>query len=142
MMERGVVPDVLFEGMPDGRREMPDFGSRTSRVELTAPDAGLAFVTWQVAQAPARWMPRLDEIAQDCLGADPRAQRWIRLSPLYGGRSAQARRVVFCETDAAKLIVSRFAAQAHDGGIETDVSASVSIGGETEVFRWSPITTA
>jgi urocanate hydratase len=145
MIERGVLPDLVFKGLPGDERDMPEFGAvlGSSRgVELTAPDAGLAFVTWQATQAAARWMPKLDAIAQDCLASDRRAQRWIRLSPLYCGRSAQARRVVYCAPDAARQIIRRFSAQVGDGEIQTEVSAGMAIGGETEVFRLAPATTA
>jgi urocanate hydratase len=142
MMERGLLPDLVFEGSPGERRDVPEFGAGSRRVEFTAPDAGLAFVTWQAAQAAARWMPRLDAIAQDCLASDRRAQRWIRLSPLYCGRMAQARRVLYCEPDSARQIIGRFAAQVQDGEIQTEVSAGLAIGGETEVFRFVPDATS
>ncbi len=150
MIERGVLPDLVFEGLPGERRDVPDFGAAfgsglnlgSRKVELTAPDAGLAFVTWQAAQAAARWMPRLDAIAQDCLSSDRRAQRWIRLSPLYCGRSAQARRVLYCEQDLATQIISQFEAHVKEGEIETEVSAGWAIGDKTEVFRFVPVTTA
>ncbi len=148
MIERGVLPDLLFEGSAGERRDVPEFGrgfgsgfgSGSRKVELTAPDADLAFVTWQAAQAAARWMPKLDAIAMDCLSADRGAQRWIRLSPLYCGRSAQARRVLYCERDSARQIIGRFEAHVKDGEIGTEVSAGLAIGGETEVFRFMPVT--
>jgi urocanate hydratase len=152
MIERGVLPDLMFEGSAGERRDVPEFGTEfgsgsgsgfgfgSRRVEFTAPDADLAFVTWQAAQAAARWMPRLDAIAMNCLSADWRAQRWIRLSPLYCGRSAQARRVVYCALDAARQIISRFEAHVQAGEIGTEVSAGLAIGGETEAFRFMPVT--
>jgi urocanate hydratase len=84
-------------------------------------------------------MPRLDAIAQDCLSSDRQAQRWIRLSPLYCGRGAQARRVLYCDQDLAKEIIRRFDTQVKDGEIGTEISAGFAIGGETEVFRFAPV---
>jgi hypothetical protein len=139
MIERGVLPDLAFEGLPGKPRDVPDFGSGTRRVQLMAPDAGLAFVTWQVAQAPARWMAKLDAIALDCLSTEWQARRWIRLSPRYCGRNAQARRVLYCEQDSARQIIGRFGAHAQDGEICTEVLANLVIGGETEEFRWAPV---
>ena len=81
MIDRGVLPDLVFRGQPGEQRDVPDFGSGSCEVQLTVPDDGLAFMTWGVAQAPARWMTKLDAIAVDCLSADWRARRWIRLSP-------------------------------------------------------------
>jgi len=142
MIERGVLPDLVFEGLPGERRDALDFGSGTRKVQLTAPDDGLAFLTWQVAQAPARWMAKLDAIALGYLSSDWRARRWIRLSPRYCGRSAQARRAFYCALDSAKEIISGFAAHVQGGEIDTEVLASLFIGGETKVFRWSPVRSA
>jgi urocanate hydratase len=142
MIERGVLPDLVFDGLPDKRRDVPDFGYGVRAVQLMKPDAGLAFVTWQVAQAPARWMAKLDAIALDCLSSDGQARRWIRLSARYCGRSAQARRAIFCELDSAKQIVSRFAAHVQDGEIDTEVLASLLSGDEEQAFRWSPVRSA
>jgi urocanate hydratase len=142
MIERGVLPDLVFDGLPGEHRNVPDFGPGTREVRLAELNDGLAFVTWHVAQAPARWMAKLDAIALDCLSSDWQARRWIRLSPPYCGRSVQARRVLYCELDSANQIISRFAAHVQEGEIDTEVSASLFIGGETEVFRWAPVTTA
>lgn len=142
MIERGVLPDLVLERQSGEQRDVPDFGSGTLKVQLTVPDDGLAFVTWQVEQAPARWMAKLDAIALECFSSDWRARRWIRLSPRFSGRDAQPRRVLYCEQGSAKQIISRFAAHVQDGTIETEVSATLFISGETKVFRWSPVTTA
>jgi hypothetical protein len=55
---------------------------------------------------------------------------------------AQARRVLYCEPDSARQIIGRFAAQVQDGEIQTEVSAGLAIGGETEVFRFVPDATS
>ncbi len=142
MIERGVLPDLVLEGPRGQWPNMPDFGSETRKVQLMAPCSGLAFMTWQVAQAPARWMAKLDAIALDCLSSDGQARRWIRLSPRYCGRSAQARRVLYCGQDLASQILSRFAVQVQDGEIDTEVAASLLVGDETKLLRWSPVITA
>lgn len=142
MIERGVLPDLVFEGKHGEQCDAPDFGSGTREVQLTAPDDGLAFLTWQVALAPARWMAKLDAIALGYLSSDWRARRWIRLSPRYCGRSAQARRAFYCALDSAKEIISGFAAHVQDGEIDTEVLASLLIGDERQAFRWSPVRSA
>jgi len=142
MVERGVLPDLVFVGAPGQRRSLPNFGFGSREIQCAEPDPNLTFLTWQVAQAPARWMAKLDAIALDCLSADWRARRWLRIAPRYCGRSEQARRSLYCEREAADQIIKRFAAQVHDGAIETAVSASVVIGGATKVFQWPPVTTA
>jgi len=141
MMERGVLPDFVFGGVPDQRRSLPNFGFGSSGIQCADPGSDSACLTWQVAQAPAKWMAKLDAIALDCLSADWRARRWLRLAPRYCGRSGQGQRALWCEREPAEQIVDRFAAQVRDGAIETEVTASVDIGGERKVFRWSPVAT-
>ena len=80
MHARGVKPDVVrSEGAP---------------LHKSTP-----FLTWRVASAPARWLPKLDAIALQCLGfnSDPNvgiARRWLRLAPRYLGRQAQSMRLM------------------------------------------------
>ena len=142
MMERGVLPDLVFGGAADQRRSLPNFGLGSREIQYAEPDSNSACLTWQAAQAPARWMGKLDAIALDCLSADWRARRWLRLAPRYCGKSEQAQRALYCEREPAEQIVNRFAAQVQDRAIETEVAASVVIGGETRVFRWRPGETA
>ena len=138
MMERGVLPDLVFGGAAGQRRSLPNFGPGSREIRRAEPDSNSACLTWMVAQAPARWMGKLDAIALDCLSADWRARRWLRLAPRYRGRSEQARRALYCERGPAELIIDRIAEKMREGAIETEVSASVVIGGETRVFRWRP----
>jgi len=137
MIERGVLPDFVFEGRPGSQNEMPHFGVGSRGIRHAEPDSRLAFLQWQVTRAPARWMAKLDTIALDCLLSDLWAHRWIRLSSHYCGRSAQAQRALYCDPKSARQIVERFGAAVRRGAIETDVSASLIIGDETRVFRLS-----
>ena len=137
MIERGVLPDLVFEGRPGDPGGVPPFGVDSRVIRLAEPDSKLAFLKWQVTQAPARWMVRLDTIALDCVQSDLWAHRWIRLSPRYCGRSAQAQRVLYCDPESAKQIVERFSAAVKYGAIETDVLASLTIGDETMESRLS-----
>jgi urocanate hydratase len=139
MIERGVLPDLVFAGVPGEERRMPHFGVGSRQIRCAAPDSNYAFVAWQLAQAPARWTAKLDEIALDCLASDWRAQRWIRLSPRYCGRSSLAQRAFYCDPESAEQIVTRFAEKVRGGEIETEVVASLLIDGETRVFRLSPV---
>lgn len=139
MVERGVLPDLVLEGLPGEPRDVPDFGSGTCGVQTTVPDDDLAFVTWKVGGSPARWMAKLDAIALERLSSDWQARRWIRFSPRYCGRSAQAQRVLYCGRDSANEIIRRFGAHVQDGEIDAEVLANVIIGGEIEKFRWSPV---
>ncbi len=137
MIERGVLPDLVFAGL----ERMPHFGAGTREIRSAKPDSSWAAITWQVAQAPARWMAKLDEIALDCLATDWRARHWIRLSPRYCGRMAQAQRAFYCDPESAEKIIAAFTAKVRAGEIETEVAASLLIGGETKVFQLSPVVT-
>ncbi len=138
MVERGVLPDLVFAGAPGEDRNTPSFGFGARQILCSDPGSSLAIVTWQVAQAPARWMAKLDAIALDCLASDESARRWIRLSSRYSGRDAQALRVLCCDSESAKQIIERFAQAVRNGEIAVEVSARLLVGGETKCFALSP----
>jgi urocanate hydratase len=138
MVERGVLPDLVFAGVAGEDRKMPLFGSDAREIRCSDDDPSLAFVAWQVADAPARWMGRLDAIALDRLTSDGSVRRWIRLSPRYSGRDALAQRALYCDSESAQQIIERFAQAVQNGEIEAEVSARLVVGGETRVFRMSP----
>jgi urocanate hydratase len=139
MIERGVLPDLVFSGAPGEERCVPSFGVGSRKIQSAELGSGRACVSWQVIQSPARWSAKLDEIALDCLASDWRAQRWIRLSPRYCGRSVQARRALYCDSESAEQMITRFAAKVRAGEIETEVVASLLVGGETKEFRFLPV---
>jgi urocanate hydratase len=139
LVERGVLPDLVFSGVPGEGLKMPSFGSGAREIRRSDTDPGLAFVEWQVAQAPVRWMGRLDAIAIECLAADGGARRWLRLSPRYSGRDAQAQRALYCDSESARQIIERFAQAVRNGEIAAEVSARLRAGGKTQVFRISPV---
>src|SRR5262249_35821687 len=70
MIERGVLPDLVFTGSPDQRRNTRDFGADVLEVRLGGPDLNRAWLTWHVQQTPAHWMPKLDTAALDCMEAN------------------------------------------------------------------------
>jgi hypothetical protein len=116
MLERGVLPDLL---PPTGtvREEFLVQGAR--RVSLSAANAAAVLVAWRVSSAPAQWLPKLDAIALDCLGAeDQAARRWIRLAPRYLGRLAQGFRIASFSPQAMQAFISRV-----DEGMKTGVIA-------------------
>ena len=120
MAERGVQPDIRRETMAPGRRT--ELRSQSTRWPRT--------VVWQVESSPAKWLPKFDAIALDCLDpADGWNRRWIRLSPRYLNRAAPNRRIVRANQEFAgaflKLVESAF-----DRG-EFETSATILIGLET-----------
>lgn len=135
MKERGVQPDLVLGGRRDQQRTMLQFGAGSREVHLIEADTGRAFLTWRVAQAPARWMPKLDAIALECLASDSWGRRWIRLSPRYCGRAASAQRALHCDPQIAEEIISSIYASVQRGEIGVEVAASLLIGDDHKVFR-------
>ena len=135
MVERGVLPDLVFAGVAGEDRKTLPFGSGAREIRSSDDDPNLALVAWQVADAPMRWMGRLDAIALTCLALDGSMRRWIRLSPRYSGRDAQAQRALYCDSESAKQIIECFAQAVRSGEIKAEVSARMVAGGETRVFR-------
>jgi hypothetical protein len=107
MLERGVVPDLLAPDSADDAALA--LGGR--RVVLVEAAPTTALLRWSVASSPARWLPKLDAIALDCVGSESSfeaqaARRWLRLAPRYLGRLAQNFRVLRCSTDVADAFKS------------------------------------
>lgn len=116
MLERGVVPDLLAPGFAGNAA----FAPVAPRLAIQDADPASALVCWGVESAPARWLPKLDAIAMDCLEAvsDTQApRRWLRLAPRYLGRLAQNFRVLRCSPDVADAIKSAALAAAAQGEI-------------------------
>jgi hypothetical protein len=154
MLERGVLPDMVRDlvahtssgPVPDLSREMDPnlslnrsvagtsalpcpaliFGGRPILVAPVPPEHHESILAWSLDQAPAKWLPRLDAIAIECLGADesPSAQiarRWLRIAPRYLGRLATNVRVLRCPASTAKDIANRFRASVQSGEIAVPV---------------------
>lgn len=103
MQERGVVPDLVAAAVA------PQFFTARC-IEPLAVSVSQVRLEWGVAAAPALWMPKLDEIARQCLPAeDVVAHRWLRLAPRYCGRAAIGLRVLRCLPSVAEQFSSRVA---------------------------------
>jgi urocanate hydratase len=126
MMERGLQPDLVFAGTPDHLRAMPEFGAGSHDVHFSTLDEGTKFLSWRIAQAPARWMPKLDAIVLESLPAHSWGSRWIRLSPRYMGRFASGERVVYCDDATAEKIAANIASAVKCGDIGVEVFVSLS----------------
>jgi urocanate hydratase len=140
MAERGVQPDLAYAGLRDATRDGTLSGHEWRPIQCSDPDPALTFVAWQVAQAPARWMVRLDDIALDCLAADWKTRRWIRLAPRFAGRQAQGLRALYCDAHAAGRIAERFNEAVRNGDIGAEVAMRLTAKGETQTLRFSPRT--
>jgi hypothetical protein len=143
MEERGVLPDLLASG-------------------VSAVEQRETLVFLSVASAPALWLPRLDEIALDCLDANqprnmganqPRSMgapgpshlgtwetRWLRLSPRYLGRLAQGLRLIRCSEEAATSFVEGVRAKLERGEIGVPVEIKIFHKSGTEQHTFTPPT--
>jgi Urocanase Rossmann-like domain len=84
MFQRGVLPDL--------RRPIPK----------QPDDSESVLVSWTVASAPTKWLPKLDAIALDSLGPnETTARRWLRFAPRYLGRLAQNVRLLSTNPETA-----------------------------------------
>ncbi len=138
MIERGVQPDLVFAGGRDQERAVARFGEGARQIRLSQPDPSLTFLTWQVEQTPARWMPVLEKVALSCVVPHSWEGRWIRLSSRYLGRSAFAERTLLCDQNVAREIIRRFSESVQKGEICAEVKASIVSGDETAVFKMQP----
>jgi len=123
MLERGVVPDFVRDsGVGGTSNSALDFGGDPLHIAPLALRQNESLLSWNVEEAPAQWLPRLDAIAIDYLasGESPSAQiarRWLRLAPRYLGRLARNVRLLRCSTPAAQAIAERMRAGIASGEI-------------------------
>jgi urocanate hydratase len=130
MQARGVLPDLVFAGEPGHLRDVVEFGAGSRRVQLAPAEATDEYVCWQVEEAAAKWMPKLDSIALSCVSRNTWAARWLRLAPRYFGRSAQGVRVVRCDSETAKRIAEGIANAVQSGEIEVQVKMNAVSNGQ------------
>jgi hypothetical protein len=143
MLERGVQPDWVgptAAGSVEGARFLRQGGLR---IEPAVADERQAVAMWSVAAAPARWLPKLDALALDCLSRDSSpaagaARRWLRLAPRYLGRMAQGVRLLRCEQQAATEFQARVREAVERGEIGVPVEMRVSCRGNAELSQFSP----
>jgi urocanate hydratase len=121
MQARGVLPDLVFAGGPGHVRDVVEFGAGSRRVQLASAQATDEYVCWQVEEAAAKWMPKLDSIALSCVSRNTWTARWLRLAPRYFGRFAQGVRVVRCDSETAKRIAGSIANAVQSGEIGVQV---------------------
>jgi hypothetical protein len=121
MAERGIVADLR----------------PPSHATSAESDMGEVLVAWSVSSAHARWLPRLDELALECLDREAiAARRWIQRAPGYLGGLAREFRLV----PGSRLFGSRFVGRVRERSAAGDIGASgliqVIFRGESEVFSF------
>ena len=129
MAERGVRPDILRAAL---------FPQVEAQFGITSAES--AIVAWSAAAASARWLPKLDALAMECLDENAwRERRWLRLAPRYLGRLAQGFRLVRCAPTHAVMFVEKVRAEAMSGTIGTAIEIRLQYAdGHVEHCRIAP----
>ncbi len=136
ILARGVTPDLLRSAVvfiDSARSGCP--GQLVEGDSLESP----ACLMWTVASAPARWLPKLDAIALDCLDSNNlTARRWLRLAPRYLGRLANELRLLRCDREFVAAFIARVREQVARGAIGVPVEIYSSYRGTREDHHFVP----
>jgi hypothetical protein len=143
MVAIGVLPDLLPPGAVDALRFEPFLRLGARQVDPVSADENLTVLTWKVENAPALWLPKLDAIADDCLGSFPgstteAARRWLERSPRFLGRLAQSSRLLRCETEVARAFLNKVREAVASRQLDVQVEICLTGGGESHVHELSP----
>ena len=126
MAERGIVPDLYRPS-----------NSTSPMANQPDPTEETVLVAWSVSSAPAQWLPRLDELALECLDHDAgAARRWIRQGPRYLGGLARGFRLVRGSRDFGSRFVERVRERSAAGEIGAPGQIQLSFGGGCEGFNF------
>ena len=136
MLERGVQPDLLRKSA-----EMDQGTALGAEVPQAASDpmSTPATVFWQVDSSPARWVPKLDAIALECLApTDACNRRWLRMMPRYVGRLVPNLRLVPADREFAARFVERL--RTHYDRCDFQANATVIVGsrGASDEYHFAP----
>ncbi len=104
MIERGVVPDLLFPGA-----EIPEWTDQgIERLESAAIPSGSTLITLKLNQSLAGRAAEVDGLFLAALAKEDFAgRRWFTLSPRYLDPGARQFRSVLCAAEAASILMDR-----------------------------------
>jgi len=104
MIERGVVPDLLFPGA-----EIPEWTERgVERLESATIPSGTTFITLKLNQSLAGRAAEVDAMFLAALAENDFAcRRWFTLSPRYLEPGARQYRSLLCDAEAASILMDR-----------------------------------
>ncbi len=126
MAERGILPDLHRPPSPTSATLTP-----------ADPAEDPVLVAWCVSSGGARWLPRLDELALECLDYDAgAARRWIRQAPRYLGRLGREFRLVSASRAFAERFVERVQERSLAGEIGASGQIQVSFRGGSDGFNF------
>jgi hypothetical protein len=138
MLERGVLPDLLRPSEDSAAHDQAHRRHLATQSEQP-PMADTALVVWGVASSPARWLPKLDEIAQGCLQPNAGlARRWLKLAPRYLGRMAKGVRFLVLDRAFAASFVSQVRARVESGEIQVPVEIRTTFEGGNDEHHFAP----
>ncbi len=133
MLERGVAPDLLRPTATSGAFTGSGRPNQKDRPIQVASIEAPGWLTWTVALGPARWLPRLDAIALDCLGTNAlAARRWLHRAPRYLGRLAHGLHLLRCDRQCAVAFTAKVREQVACGEIGVPVEIRSSYRGTDE----------
>jgi hypothetical protein len=126
MAERGIVPVLHRPSSPTSATPTP-----------ADPAEDAVLVAWSVSSGGARWLPRLDELALECLDHEAgAARRWIRQAPRYLGRLGREFRLVSASRAFAERFVERVQERSLAGEIGASGQIQVSFRGGSDGFNF------
>ena len=138
MLERGVLPDLVRTTAASAPACLTLFTQGAHPIQLSSPANIPTLLAWQVAAAPAHWLPMLDALALDCLDRnDWSARRWLRLAPRYLGRLAQGLRLLACDEEFAADFIERVRCRVESGDIAVAVQIQLSRAGVCQLHRFA-----
>jgi len=147
MAALGVIPDLLPPGALMSTFSFEDvLGNRARKIDPVSATEGQTILTWSVDRAPARWLPKLDDVALGCLdsyrsphgcdGLDTwSARRWLSQAPRYLGRLARGIRLLRCPTEVARAFLSRVSEMTTTGMMDVAVEINLCSRGDLESHR-------
>jgi hypothetical protein len=137
MLERGVQPDLTRQSAAENHSLARD--REAVRRNSDRPLQSEATVIWSVESQPAKWLPRFDAIALECLQtSDGCNRRWIQRSPGYLGRLSSHLRLVRSDRDFAASFVEQVRSALDRGMLATAVTIWVASEAGPEIHNLTP----
>jgi len=135
--ERGVQPDLTRSDALE--KQFNASAARSMwRVEGD-PMQSAATVAWAVESLPARWLPKLDALALECLQpSDTWNRLWVERAPKYLGRVGSSLRVVCADRHFAASFIERSRTAVQNGDINTAAMIWTASQAGSEEFRLRP----
>lgn len=137
MRDRGVLPDIT---RADALEKQFNAWSTRNLWRLEGePMQSVATVAWAVESLPAKWLPKFDAIALECLNPQHNwGRRWIESSPRYLGRAGSSLRVVCADREFASSFVERSRNAVKDGDINTAAKIWIASDAGSEAISLQP----